>query len=134
MILATEQDVVDRLRRDLTVEEQEHIDTVLEEASIIVEAYLQTRGIAPYEEAEGIPAIVTLVVSRMAARALTSNPLIPEATGNLQAGPFQAQLSEAYSTAVYLSRRDKELLVVVTGSIVSVGLISDRGGYEIDCD
>lgn len=134
MLLAEESDVVDRLRRPLTTEEEEHVDTVLLEASVIVEAYLQTRGITPYEDAADIPAIVTLVVSRMAARALTANPLIPESTGNLQAGPFQAQLSEAYSTAVYLSRRDKELLVGVTGSMMSIGLISDRGGYELDCE
>lgn len=134
MLLAEDSDVVDRLRRPLSTEEQELVDTVLEEASIIVEAYLQTRGIAPYEAAEDIPPIVTLVVSRMAARALTSNPLIPETTGSLQAGPFQAQLSEAYSTAVYLSRRDKELLVGVTGSMMSVSFISERGGYEVSDD
>lgn len=132
MILAEASDVAARLRRDLTTEEEDHVDTVLEEASIIVEAYLQTRGVQPYETAEAIPPIVTLVVSRMAARALTSNPNIPESTGMLQAGQFSANLSEAYSSAVYLSRRDKELLVGISGSGVSMVMVSERG-YPV-CD
>ena len=132
MLLADADDIAARLRRPLTTEESGNADTVLEEASIIVESYLQARGIAPYELSSDIPPIVTLVVSRMAARALTSNPDIPESTGSLQAGPFNAQLSEAYSTAVYLSRKDKELLAAITGSSISVPLVSDRGGYDSD--
>lgn len=127
MILAEASDVAARLRRDLTDDEADHVDGVLLEASIIVESYLGTRGIEPYEAYEDVPPIVTLVVSRMAARALTSNPMIPESTGSLDAGPFKANLSEAYSTAVYLSRRDKELLVGVSGSGVSMAMVSERG-------
>lgn len=127
MILAEASDVAARLRRDLTDDETEHVDDVLLEASTIVESYLGNRGIPPYEEYEDVPPIVTLVVSRMVARALTANPLIPESTGSLQAGPFNANLSEAYSTAVYLSRREKELLLGVSGSSASIALVSDRG-------
>lgn len=133
MLLADASDVADRLRRALTTDENEHVDTVLEEASIIVEAYLKTRGLAPYESEDDVPPIVTLVVSRMAARALTANPMIPESTGTLQAGQFSANLSEAYSSAVYLSRRDKELLVGVSGSGVSMVMVSERG-YPVSDD
>lgn len=133
MILATQQDVVDRLRRDLTDAELEHVEAVLEEASVIVEAYLARWGIV-YEFDIDVPRIVVIVTSRIAARALTANPLIPEYTGTLQAGQFSAQLSEAYSSAVYLSRQDKMLLTGVTGTSMSLRLVSERGYPVVEDD
>lgn len=131
MILATQQDVEDRLRRPLVAGELAHLDTVIEEASVIVESYLRQRGIT-YEEFADVPRDVVIVVSRIAARALTGNPLIPVgSSGELRAGPF-AGSSEAYSTAVYMSKQDKLLLRGITGSAMSVVLVSDRG-YP-DCD
>lgn len=131
MILATEQDVVDRLRRDLTDSEAECLAAVLEESSVLVEAYLDTRGIA-YDDIADVPRVVVIVASRIAARALSANASIPENAGTLQAGVFSAQFSEAYTSAVYLSRRDKGLLCGIAGSMVSVPVGSDRG-YP-DCD
>ena len=131
MLLAEASDVAARLRRELTEQEEGLVETVLDEASVVVAAYLASRGVAPYVDLDEVPAIVRLVVSRIAARALTSDVEVPDYEGTLQAGPFSARFSEVYSSAVYLSRREKEMLASITGSAHSMPLVSERGGYEL---
>ncbi len=128
MILATQSDVEDRLRRDLTEDEGEFIDALLEEASVLVEAWLTKRGIT-YTDVDDVPRLVVIVVSRMVARSLTNPELpgLPDGANDLGAGPFRAGLSDPYTRNVFLSSADMKWLKNLFDSSVSIPLVSDRG-------
>jgi hypothetical protein len=120
MILATSADVEARLRRELTDEEAEFIDGVLEEASALVEGYL---GVT-YTEDDTIPDVVALVVSRVAARALTAPQVEIPPGMSLGAGPFT--ISARDNSDLWLSRSDKLKLRNIGGGFTSVRLKSER--------
>lgn len=127
MILATQSDVEDRLRRDLTVDEGEYIDALLEEASVLVEAWLTKKGIT-YTDAGDVPRVVAIVVSRMVARALTTEtPGGQEGVTSLQAGQFSVRYGDPVTSSVFLSSSDKKWLANLFDSMVSIPLTSDRG-------
>lgn len=71
MALATEQDVVTRLGRELTTGEQEAVEGLLEEASALVIGYLGCDPTDTSVEPPTVPSAVAVVVSRMVARVLT---------------------------------------------------------------
>lgn len=129
MILATQQDVEDRLRRDLVdPDETEYIDVLLEEASVLVEGYLSERGIT-YSDGDTIPRAVVIVVSRIVARALTANvPAAQEGATSLQAGQFSVRYGDPVSSSVFLSSTDRKWLRSLVPGMVSVSLVSDRYG------
>lgn len=127
MILATQSDVEDRLRRALTVDEGEYIDALLEEASVLVEAWLTKKGIT-YTDAGDVPRVVAIVVSRMVARALTTEtPGGQEGVTSLQAGQFSVRYGDPVTSSVFLSSSDKKWLANLFDSMVSIPLTSDRG-------
>lgn len=108
-ILASQEDVEARLRRELTEAESSHIDSLLEEASSLVTEYCRGR-----EFGDDIPDAVRIVTSRVAARSLSS----PDGNGGVQvlhraAGNFslsQTYTSEAANGGVYLSSVDRKQL------------------------
>lgn len=127
MILATQSDVEDRLRRALTEDEGEYIDALLEEASVLVEAWLTKKGIT-YTDAGDVPRVVAIVVSRMVARALTTEtPGGQEGVTSLQAGQFSVRYGDPVTSSVFLSSSDKKWLANLFDSMVSIPLTSDRG-------
>lgn len=127
MILATQSDVEDRLRRALTVDEGEYIDALLEEASVLVEAWLTKKGIT-YTDAGDVPRVVAIVVSRMVARALTTEtPGGQEGVTSLQAGQFSVRYGDPVTSSVFLSSSDMKWLANLFDSMVSIPLTSDRG-------
>lgn len=127
MILATTSDVEDRLRRELTDDEGEYVDALLEEASVLVEAWLAKQGIT-YEEEGDVPRLVTIVVSRMVARALTTQvPGGQEGATSLQAGQFAVSYGDPVSSSVFLSSADRKWLNTLLDSAVSLILSSERG-------
>ena len=127
MILATQADVEDRLRRELTSDESEYLDALLEEASVLVEAWLSRRGIT-YTDIDDVPRLVVIVTARMVARALTTEvPGGQEGATSLQAGQFAVRYGDPVTSAVFLSSSDKKWLSNLFDSSVSLGLVSDRG-------
>lgn len=108
-ILAGQDDVEARLRRDLTEAESSHIDSLLEEASSLVTEYCRGR-----EFGDDVPDVVRIVTSRVVARAFSS----PDGTGGVQtmwqaAGNFSQSRTytpEAANGGVYLSAVDRKQL------------------------
>jgi hypothetical protein len=109
--LATPDDVAARLGRPLTPAEQAAVDGLIDEASALVIGYL---GCDPSDPGP-VPASVTVVVSRMVARALQQAEAASTPTGGEQAvtntvGPFsQTRQFFAGSTSgqPWLSASDK---------------------------
>ncbi len=119
MILATADDVANRLRRDLTDDEEDWVSAVLEEASALVEGYL---GVT-YTADDDIPSAVVLVVSGVAARSLLSpSTNVPEGL-SLTAGPFSVT---GVRDSLWLSKADKLKLRNLGGGFTSVTLKSER--------
>lgn len=121
MILATQDDVEKRLGRELTDPELERLDGLLEEASLLVEGYLGTT----YTGA--IPEAVTVVVSRIVARAFTApnQQLLPEGARSAAAGPYNVSFADA-RTNLWLSKVDKLTLRNLGGGFRSVPMQSER--------
>lgn len=103
-MLATLDDVQDRLGRVLTDQEYAEVDGLLVEASYLVTGYLRR-----VFEPDDVPETVSTVVSRMVARVL----LAPSETGNTEsasysAGPFSANVKYVSSGgSPWLTRSDK---------------------------
>jgi len=104
MTLASSQDVVDRLGRLLTTDESSRVEGLLAEASALVVGWL---GFAP----DPVPDGVSIVASRMVARALTASTPTPGLEGQsmnaLSFGVTQRFNADASSGGVWLSRQDK---------------------------
>lgn len=109
MVLASSADVVARLGRPLTADETARVTGLLEEASVMVEGWLQC---VP----DPVPDAVKIVVSRMVARVLATAGAGPGpgVTGMQGAmGPFQMNRTyspDATSGGVWLTRQDKTML------------------------
>lgn len=121
MVLATQADVEKRLGRDLTDDELERLDGLLEEASLLVEGYLGT------EYTTDIPDAVVVVVSRIVARAFTSPSaaLLPEGARSAAAGTYNVSFGDA-RTNLWLSKADKTTLRNLGGGFNSILLKSER--------
>lgn len=107
MALADQADVEARLRRALTEGESSYIDDVLEEASVLVSEHCGGREFDP------VPDAVRLVVSRVAARALTGSDVTGTASFTDQAGPYQQVRTltrDAANGNVYLNAVDRRYL------------------------
>lgn len=107
-MLATLDDVADRLGRDLTQDEIERIDGLLAEAGALVTGYL---GHTP----DPVPDQVVLVVSRMAARVLQSPGVESGSAESVSytAGPFSQSFtlaSGASGGSPWLTISDKVIL------------------------
>lgn len=129
MILATTQDVSDRLRRELTDTETDLAPILLEEASVLVEAYLRRRGIT-YSDLSQVPRTVVIVVSRIAARAMTTTiPDVQENAISMQAGAdFSIRYQDPLSSGVVLLAADKRWLHNIIPGYQSASFGSDRYG------
>lgn len=107
MTLAADPDVVARLGRPLTTDENGRVDGLLDEASALVEGWL---GFTP----DPVPSAVTIVTSRMVARALTASTPIPGLTDQqMTAGVYgvtQRFSADSSSGGVWLTRQDKIML------------------------
>ena len=104
--LADQDDVEARLGRPLTTEETSRIDGLLEESAALVTGWL---GHTP----DPVPAAVRIVVSRMAARALTATgePGLTNLSATM--GPFgvtRAFSADSATGGVRLTRPDKVML------------------------
>lgn len=122
-ILATQEDVENRLGRELTDDELERLPGLLEEASLLVEGYL---GIV-YTDDDSIPSAVRVVVSRIVARTFTapSPQLLPEGARSAGSGPYNISFGDA-RTNLWLSKADKTTLGNLGGGMNSIRLKSDR--------
>jgi len=110
-------DVEARLRRDLTQEEDEYVGGIIDEAQVLVTAYLG-RGENPFETEEDVPTAVRIVTSLMVARVIKEAAAMPpEYFGAIQAGttagPFSEQVTFAKESRLgspWLTRNDRETL------------------------
>lgn len=129
MALAIRDDVVIRLGRDLTDDEKEQADGLLDEASAIVEGYC---GVDEFDIP--VPDSVAIVVSRMVARVLSAVTVDGSSTVGLESvqrgeGPFQQSLkfsSDQSSGGPWLTKIDKLMLRRFRRAVVSVPLESER--------
>lgn len=108
MALAESQDVADRLGRDLTTEEEDRVEGLLDEASVLVSGWL---GTTP----DPIPDAVRVVTSRVVARAITNGVAAEPGLESVQATMGVFQVNRGYSTdaasgGVWLTRTDKTVL------------------------
>lgn len=125
MILATQDDVVARLGRALTSDEIARLAGLLEEASLLVEGYL---GVTySVDDVDPVPEAVTVVVSRIVARAFTApnQQLLPEGARSAAAGPYNVSFADA-RTNLWLSKVDKLTLRNLGGGFRSVPMQSER--------
>lgn len=125
MILATRQDVSDRLEGELA--DDVDVESLLDEASVMVEEHLRRT----FTEDDDIPRAVAIVVSRMVARRLSANSddatSVPDGVSQLGATDFQASFAEPFvSMGVWLNRTDKVMLRRYRKSAVSIPVSSDR--------
>jgi hypothetical protein len=121
VILATQTDVETRLGREVSDDELVRLPGLLEEASLLVEGYL---GVV-YTDV--IPDAVTVVVSRVVARAFTApnQQLLPEGARSASAGVYSVSFS-GDRTNLWLSKADKTTLRNVFSGMRSVPMKSER--------
>lgn len=126
MILATQADVEKRLGRELSDPELDRLDGLLEEASLLVEGYLGV--VYSADDVVPVPEAVTVVVSRIVARAFTApnQQLLPEGARSAAAGPYNVSFADA-RTNLWLSKVDKLTLRNLGGGFRSVPMQSERG-------
>lgn len=123
MALATPADVVKALRRDLTSEEEEGVDSLLDEASDLVLGYLKCPPETPTPEA------IVRVVAAMVAAVFRVPAGTPENADTLTAGPYTQRYTEgSTSGGPWLTAALKMRLAPYRCSMVSVPLVSER--YE----
>ncbi len=119
-MLATADDVAARLRRDLTDDEANWVDGLLEQASILVEAYCGQEFVDP------VPAAVVTVVSQVAARAL-GNKAEGQTGYQAAAGPYSVNTTytpDASSGGVWMTKQDRLMLrrYRIGGGVFSVDM------------
>lgn len=123
MLLADQADVETRLGRTLTSNEQARLDGLLEEASALVEGYLNVT----YGPGDDVPAVVVIVVSKIVARAISRSGEMDALAASMEqtnAGPFGARFRES---SVFLTKADKLMLRPIAGGMSSVMFRSERG-------
>lgn len=128
MVLATRQDVADRLRVPLAdAPSDDDLKPLLEEASVMVEEYLRRT----YATGDTVPRAVAIVVSRMVTRRLSADEddadSVPDGVSSLGATDYTASFAEPFvSVGVWLNRTDKMMLRRYRKSAVSIAVSSDR--------
>lgn len=113
-MFCTGKDVEKRLRRQLTGDEEEYLDGMIEEAEVLVLGYLE----CPADRfADAVPDAVRLVTSRMVARVIQEGDIAPDDFGAVQygatAGPFSQQrtfVAGSRTGAPWLTKVDKSAL------------------------
>lgn len=124
MALASEQDVETTLRRDLTPDESDGVDGLLETASDLVTGYL-----FPCPIPDPTPPAITRVVADMVAAVMNRPTSILPDTQSLNAGVFGVNLAPgAMSQGPYLTAAFKQRLKPFRcgNGMVSVQLGSER--------
>ena len=130
MPLATDDDVRDALRRNLTESEEQWVDALILEAGDLVAGYLH-----PYVMPEDVPEPITRVVASMVA-AVFSRPagILPE-TQSLTADSYGVQfMPGATSPGPYLTEAFKKRLRPYRVDSVVVAVSSERGFTTDDAD
>ncbi len=123
MALATAADVVKALRRNLTADEEEQVESLLDEASDLVLGHLRCPPALP------TPSPIVRVVASMVAAVLDRPATQPANANSLTAGPFGVQYTEgSTSNGPWLTAALKTRLAPYRCSVVSVPLVSER--YE----
>jgi hypothetical protein len=124
MALATAADVVKALRRDLTSEEDEFVDSQLDEASDLVIGYLRCATLPT-----PTPDAVVRVVAAMVAAVFDRPSTLPNAD-SVNAGPYGWKFTEgSTSNGPWLTAALKMRLAPYRcGGMVSMPLVSER--YE----
>lgn len=129
MTLATQQDVEDRLGRELTDAEEAGIDARLADASAVVIGYTGQDF-----EPSPCPDAVVGVVAKMVARSLTASESVGFVTQQT-AGPFNVSYNASAATGdVWLTAADKLALRPYRrgGGMTSVQMVGER--YEIESE
>ncbi len=122
MVLATTDDVEKRLGRAMEADELAQAEGLLEEASALVEGWCRREFPAP------APAPVTVVVSRMVARALDAaagDDLGNAESESMSAGPYQVTtkfVDGSTSGGPWLTRVDKTTLARFRRGVVNVAM------------
>ena len=129
MPLATTDDVRNALRRELTEDEQDWADNLIEESADLVIGYLH-----PYQIPDPAPGPITRVVAAMVAAVFNRPAGILPDTQSLTADSYGIQFAAgATSPGPYLTNAFKERLDPYRVSSVVVGLSSEhRGAVEDD--
>lgn len=116
VVFATDEDVVKRLRRPLTNVEEEYLGGLIEEAQLLVAAYLGC-GDDKYPTPEDVPDAVRVVTSRMVARVLQESEVEPAYFGathiGTSTGPFSEQVTFQAGSRLgspWLAKSDRETL------------------------
>ena len=122
MALATQAQVVKALRRDLTSDEEEGVDSLLDEASDLVLGYLRCRTLNP------VPDAVARVTAAMVAAVFDRSATTPSNAEQLTAGPYGLKFAEgSTSRDPWLTAALKVRLAPFRCSgMVSVPLVSER--------
>lgn len=121
MTLATQADVAKALRRDLTSQEEEGVDSLLDEASDLVEGYL----ICPPPEPTPDP--IKRVVAAMVAAVFDRATATPANADTVTAGKYSMRYVEgSTSGGPWLTAALKMRIKRWRCSMVSVPLVSER--------
>lgn len=123
MPLATADDVRDALRRPLTADEADWVDSLILEAGDLVAGYLY-----PYEMPEAVPEPITRVVAAMCATVFNRPANILPDTQSLTAESYGIQFAAgATSPGPYLTDGFKRRLAPFKSGFTAVELGSERG-------
>lgn len=111
MITITQGDVEDRLRRELTDDEAAQLTGIVQEASDVVEGYLQFS----YLDGDEIPSAVRTVTSRAAARVYSRSGTAQEGIDSRSAGMGTMSFTTHHSAdsltaGPWLSKGDKDTI------------------------
>lgn len=126
MALAEISDIEARLGHTLTADELLRAPGLLDEASALVEGYCgRTFPIPP---ATDVPSAVVVVVSKLAARGLSTAGDVADVSANqYTAGPFQWQQSFAGDgSRMWIGSAEKLMLKPYRISMRSIPLVSER--------
>ena len=140
-VFCTAEDVEKRLRRDLTDDEADWLDGMIEEAQALVVSYL---ACPPDRFEDEVPDAVVLVTSRMVARVIqegdTADPDLFGATqAGITAGPYSQQVTfqaGARTGAPWLTKVDKSMLdpYRCSGKAFAIHTAPSRGSvHSVTC-
>lgn len=130
MPLATQDDVRNALRRELTDSEEEWVDSLIQEAADLVAGYLY-----PYQIPAETPGEITRVVAGMAAAVINRPANILPDTTSLTADSYGVQFAAgATSPGPYLTQSFKQRLDPFRMKNVVMELASEYGPTVEDAD
>lgn len=134
MIPVVQQDVVDRLRRNLTTDEVSWLAATVDEASALIEGYL---GVT-YAVGDDVPEAVIVVTSRVVARILTMAASgLPSQMDSVTRGmgSFSATTqftADATSGGPWLTKSDRMTLAQFRlGGAMTIPLVRETGRVTV---